>query len=86
MLSKVRRVQSLSSKAFSRLQGSESSVLPPPRYLPVTTYSGISNFMASPPSLLLDGDTAPAVDDGQQHGLMASRGPLYADESALVAP
>ena len=26
------------------------------------------------------------IDDGQQHGLMASRGSLYADEPALVAP
>ena len=35
---------------------------------------------------LLQYHASTIVDDGQQYGLMASRGSLYADESALVVP
>lgn len=35
---------------------------------------------------LLQAHISLIIDDGQQHGLMASCGPLYADESALVVP
>lgn len=35
---------------------------------------------------LLQAHLSLIIDDGQQNRLMTSRGPLYADEAALVAP
>ena len=35
---------------------------------------------------LLQAHISLIIDDGQQNRLMTSRGPLYADEAALVAP
>ena len=35
---------------------------------------------------LLQAHLSLIIDDGQQNGLMTPRGPLYADEPALVVP